>query len=44
MKNLIAVLALLLAPPFAHAVLSNGNFEVGLAARGESDCDHFFID
>ena len=31
MKNIIAVLALLLAPSFAHAVLVNGNFEVGLA-------------
>jgi hypothetical protein len=30
MKNLI-VLALLLAPSFAHAVLFNGNFEAGLA-------------
>jgi hypothetical protein len=30
MKNLIAVLALLLAPSFAHAVLFNGNFEIGL--------------
>jgi len=31
MKNIIAVLVLLLAPSFAHAVLVNGNFEVGLA-------------
>ena len=30
MKNLIAVLAFLLVPSLAHAVLFNGNFEVGL--------------
>jgi hypothetical protein len=30
MKNLIAVLAYLLVPSLAHAVLFNGNFEVGL--------------
>jgi len=30
MKNLIVVLAFLLVPSLAHAVLFNGNFEVGL--------------